>query len=195
LTARCGMKDEFNALLPERQPGPLAKIAGVEVEEYYALQDPVPVKGNWFEGQSEIWAERLKITNTQYALNIAKYGKSNGWLDSQIAITINPVVRGFVYYVGAYLNPAAQQEMLDRFLNTAGVSSPIAAPEGVEVHTRNHPDGRTIYFVINHKNQEESFALPWPAMDHMSWQTVEGYLHLAPYGVAILTQSQPAPSP
>jgi beta-galactosidase GanA len=31
LTIRCGRKDQHNALLPSRQPGPLADLAGVEV--------------------------------------------------------------------------------------------------------------------------------------------------------------------
>ena len=62
LTARCGMKDEYNAMLPKRQPGALSSLAGVEVEEYFALAEPVPVKGNWFEGKSLQWAERLKFS-------------------------------------------------------------------------------------------------------------------------------------
>jgi beta-galactosidase len=189
LTARTGMKDRYNALLPMRQPGLLTKIAGVEVEEYYALQDAVPVKGNWFEGRSEIWAERLKILNTSYCLYVAKYGKSNAWLDGQIGITINPIIRGFVYYVGAYLDPAAQDAMLGRFLQTAMVGGPFAAPEGVEVATRVKPDGSDVFFVINHKNEEVNVTVPWPAMDHISASPVEGALHLPPYGVAVLTKT------
>jgi beta-galactosidase len=190
ITVRTGMKDTYNALLPLRQPGLLAGIAGVEVEDYYALDESVPVKGNWFEGHSDIWAERLKITNVNFALHIAKYGKCNGWLDDQVAICINPVIRGFVYTVGAYLDAAAQQAMLDRFLRTAGVSCPITAPEGVEVATRTDPSGRQIYFVINDTDIGQNLTLPWPGLDHLSGQIVQSYLHLEPYGVAILTQSQ-----
>ena len=61
LTLRTGMKDEYNALLPLRQPGALADLAGAEVEEYYALDEPVPVRGEGWLGQSQIWAERLKV--------------------------------------------------------------------------------------------------------------------------------------
>jgi beta-galactosidase len=55
LTIRTGMKDEYNALLPFRQPGPLTNLAGVEVEDYYALDQPVSIEGNWLQGQTHLW--------------------------------------------------------------------------------------------------------------------------------------------
>jgi DNA-directed RNA polymerase subunit RPC12/RpoP len=61
LTLRSGMKDGYNALLPLRQPGLLAEAAGIEVEEYYALEEPVPVTGLIGNGTGKIWAERLKV--------------------------------------------------------------------------------------------------------------------------------------
>ncbi|HZM21891.1 MAG TPA: beta-galactosidase, partial [Anaerolineales bacterium] len=79
LTIRSGMKDDTNALLPLRQPGILAEIAGVEIEEYYALLDPVPVTGDKIKGESRIWAERLKV-NDETTKVIARFGESNGWL-------------------------------------------------------------------------------------------------------------------
>jgi len=137
----------------------------------------------------------LKIINTNYCLYIAKYGKTNSWLDGQIGITINPIIRGFVYYVGAYLDPAAQDAMLDRFLHTAMVGASFAAPEGVELATRTKPDGSDIYFVINHKNEEVNVTIPWPAMDHISANPVQDTLHLPPYGVAVLTKTPPPAVP
>jgi beta-galactosidase len=67
LTLRSGMKDRFNALLPQRQPGGLSDIAGVEVEDYYALQDPVPVSGSLLEGQSSRVYRRSHVTANQMA--------------------------------------------------------------------------------------------------------------------------------
>jgi len=63
-------------------------LAGVEVEEYYALNEPVPVKGNWFEGNSQIWQNDCSALPIKAAI-IARYGKSNGWLDDQVAITVS----------------------------------------------------------------------------------------------------------
>src|SRR5258707_10679558 len=104
LTLRSGMKDDYNALLPTRQPGMLAVIAGVEVDDYYALLDPVPVVGDVVSGESILWAERLKIQDEAVTKVGARYGKSNGWLDHQVAITSHPYGKGYVTYVGAYLN-------------------------------------------------------------------------------------------
>ncbi|MEI4927143.1 beta-galactosidase trimerization domain-containing protein, partial [Klebsiella pneumoniae] len=42
LGPRSGMKDEFNALLPQRQPGFLVDALGARVEQYYALEKDFP---------------------------------------------------------------------------------------------------------------------------------------------------------
>lgn len=190
LTVRCGMKDEYNALLPLRQPGALTDIAGVEVEEFYALDDPVPVKGNWFTGQSSLWAERLAITGGKSARVIARYGASNGWLDDQIAISVNSYGTGLVYYVGSYLDEAALQELLGRFLKTARVTT-ITTPPGIEMQPRvgfNDVGARIeIYIVINHNPDVQAIQLPWPAYEHLENRNLTSEFHLPAYGVAIVT--------
>jgi beta-galactosidase len=186
LTIRCGMKDDYNALLPQRQPGGLGEIAGVEVEEYYALQEPVPVIGNWFEGRSNLWAERLIQVGEKKPNVIAKYGKSNGWLDDQIAITVRSHGKGLVYYVGAYLEETAQQALLKRVLKTAAVAT-IATSPGIEICVRQRTNGEKIYIVINHTPQENILRMPWPIYDHLSKVEFPAELNLAPYGVAVLT--------
>jgi beta-galactosidase len=188
LTIRCGMKDEYNALLPWRQPGPLADIAGVEVEEYYALQDEVPVTGNWFSGVSQLWAERLKVLDEDRVIAIARYGESNGWLDGQIAITVHSHGRGLVYYVGAYLDQAAQQAFVDHVVRTAGVRPAMETPAGVEARRWVNAEGRGVFAIINHTRAEQLVRLPWQAHEHLSGQSVQGELELAPYEVAILTR-------
>ena len=187
LTVRCGMKDEYNALLPQRQPGGLAEMAGVEVEEYFALQEPVPVIGNWFEGQSHIWTERLVPVGKKSARTIARYGKSNGWLDDQIAVSVNSYGRGLVYYVGAYLDEPAQQAFLTRCLKTARVTIINTIP-GIEVNTRVRPDGTDVLIMINHTLTETNLHLPWPAFEHLTGQELTADFKLAPYGVAVITQ-------
>jgi beta-galactosidase len=186
LTVRCGMKDEYNALLPLRQPGWLAEIAGVEVDEYYALQEPVPVKGNWFEGYSHLWTERLVQVGKKSALVIARYGKSNGWLDDQIAISVNPYGTGMVYYVGTYLDDPAQQAFLARCLKTARVTT-INSTQGIEVCTRVKPDGGIVYIVINHTSTNAKIILPWPAFEHLTGHELDAEFQLTAYGVAVVT--------
>lgn len=186
LTVRCGMKDEYNALLPQRQPGGLAEIAGVEVDEYFALQEPVPVFGNWFTGQSNLWAERLVRIGKKSALVIAQYGKSNGWLDDQIAISVNSFGRGLVYYVGAYLDELSQQAFFTRVLKTAKVTT-IVTPPGIEMRTRVRPGKEEVYIVINHTSTENIVHMPWPTFDHLTGVTFTKRLYLPAYGVVIIT--------
>ena len=188
LTIRCGMKDEYNALLPSRQPGPLADLAGVEVEEYYALLETVPVTGNWFEGVSQLWAERLRVRDEDDTFAIARYGASNGWLDDQLAITVHSYGRGLVYFVGAYLDEAAQQALVNHIVEMAGVKPVLETPAGVEARKRVNADGEEIFIVINHERAEQVVRLPWPAREHLNGQAVVDELRLAPYGVAVLTR-------
>ncbi len=187
LTARTGMKDEFNALLPLRQPGPLADLAGAEVEEYYALDAPAPVSGNWFKGEARQWAERLRLRDDQTKI-IARYGAFNGWLDDQPAITIRPVGRGFVYLVGAYLDDAAQFALLKHIADTAEVFPVLKTPPGVEAARRLTPDNKAITLLINHTRQPQAVTLPFTGKDHLSGQPVSDAITLAPYGVMVITR-------
>jgi beta-galactosidase len=187
LTLRCGMKDDYNALLPSRQPGPLAELASVEVEEYYALDEPVPVIGNWFSGHSRFWAERLKLTGDIVSV-AARYGPSNGWLDEQVAITVNSRNNGLVYYVGAYLDEEAQQAFIDRVILILGLKPTLKAPTGVEVRTRVSAGGEDVFIVINHTREEKSLDLPWPTREHLTETLLTNEVKLAPYGVLILTR-------
>jgi len=189
LTLRCGMKDAYNALLPSRQPGLLADLAGIEVDEYYALLDEVPVIGNWFTGVSRLWAERLKVRDEENTHAIARYGPSNGWLDDQLAITVHSYGRGLVYFVGAYLDEDAQQALIDRIARMAIVKPVMETPVGVEACVRVNPEGAKVFIVVNHGREEQVVRLPWPANEHLRGQMVADTLKLAPYGVAILTRS------
>lgn len=191
VTLRSGMKDEHNALLPVRQPGPLTDLAGAEVEEYYALVDPVPVEGKLFSGTCHTWAERLRVLDRENALVVATYGRSNGWLDDQPAITVRPYGRGYVYLVGAYLDDKSQDAFLTHVVRLAGVARPpLKVPEGVEARVRTAPDGDRIYVVINHTREEQTIRLPWPAREHLSGQPLSGRFKLEPYGVALLTREE-----
>ena len=186
LTIRSGMKDQYNALLPQRQPGGLAEIAGVEVEDYYALQDSVPVRGNWFEGNSSLWAEQLALMGKKNAQVVARYGTSNGWLDDQIAISVNEYGKGRVYYVGVYLDESAQQALLAQVLETAKVTTYATAP-GIEICKRVQPGGNEVYIVINHNPTECAIHMPWPSFEHLRGVPLKADFNLAAYSVAVLT--------
>lgn len=186
LTIRTGVKDEYNALLPSRPPGPLANLAGVEVEDYYALETPVALKGNWLDGSSRLWAERLHLLDPDCQI-LSEYQPCNGWLDKRPAITERRIGAGRVWYVGAYLDTAAQQKLTGYFLTAAGIPS-IESPHGVEIRTRVRPDGEEIYIVINHNRSETKIRLPWAGHEHVRGDAVRGTLSLPACSVAVLTR-------
>ncbi|HEX5809919.1 MAG TPA: beta-galactosidase, partial [Anaerolineales bacterium] len=187
LTIRSGMKDDHNALLPMRQPGMLAEVAGVEVEDYYALQEAVPVVGAGFRGESRIWAERLKVRDAEKTRIIARYGASNGWLDEQAAVTSHPFGKGYVTYIGAYLDSAAQQKLLDDIVQAAGIQALMQLPAGVEACQRVGADRRQIFILINHERTEKQVTLPWQAHEYLRERDVQDF-QLEPYGIGVFTR-------
>jgi beta-galactosidase len=191
ITLRTGVKDPYNALLPTRPPGPLTELTNVEVEEYYALETPATVKGHLFSGISRLWAERLKIQNEEALTRpVARYVRHNGWLDDQIAISLNSYGRGYVYYVGAYLDDGAQNKLLEHICKIMQVKPIIETPSGVEACQRVTPNGQDIYLLINHEVSPKKVSIPWEAHEHLSGGTGKGELTLAPYGIAILTKAE-----
>ena len=186
LTIRCGMKDRNNALLPSRQPGPLAALAGVEVEEYYSLEAPVPLHGEGWEGRAHIWAERLKPLDGETVSVLARYGSANGWLDDGPAVTRHAYGKGLVYYVGAYLEETGQQYLTRLIVEAAGEKG-IETPEGVQLHTCLAATGQVVTIAINHTPIPQVIELPRAALEQLSGERLGRQLSLPGYGVAVLT--------
>ncbi len=154
------------------------------------LFEPAPVIGETFKGESRIWADRLKVTDAKTRV-IARYGKSNGWLDGQAAITSHSFGKGSVTYIGAWLDDASQQKLIDAIAKSAGVESVMECPVGVEARKRVNAHGREIVILINHERVDKKVKLPWLAHEHLkSVDTSE--LQLEPYGVAVLTHAEEA---
>lgn len=190
LTARTGQKDGHNALLPMRQPGPLADAAGVEVEEFYALAGEVPlVPGESADlaGTVSLWAETLQPRSEKTAV-LARYGEAGAWLDGRAAITAHAAGGGMVYYIGAVLDDAAQEAMTRRMLRAAGLEPLPAAAAEIETAARYGPDGREVLFLINHNRHEAEHILPRPGRDALTGRVYAAgeRLVLEPYGVAVL---------
>ena len=190
LTPRTALKNRDNAFLPERQPAMLSKLAGVEVVDYFAINEDIPLKGNWFTGISRTWAEILKIVDTSVTLMVAKYDEGTGWFDNQIAITVKAVRNGMVYYVGAYLDDGAQAALMSRIAQVAGITKLIDTPLGVTASRRTTPDKKEILILINHTRLEQTVNLASNTYDdHLTQMRHAGFIKLQPFGVAVLTKT------
>jgi beta-galactosidase len=119
---------------------------------------------------------------------VAHYVHHNGWLDDQLAVSVNSYKRGYVYYVGVYLDQSAQNKLLEHICKITRVKPILDTPRGVEVCQRIGLDGQNVYILINHEVSSKKVNIPWEAREHLSGGTGKGELTLAPYGVAVLTE-------
>jgi beta-galactosidase len=183
LGPRSGMKDEFNALLPQRQPGFLVDALGARVEQYYALEKDFPVSGAWGNGQASVWAEQLKSQAPGDEV-LLKYGKSNGWLDDQPAVITRAYGKGRITYVGAVLDDklmAAAAEWMTQKSGVTPVFGPV--PDGVEVSRRVGP-GKQVFVLINYAPEARRVALPHSMKLVLNGKQADA-VELPPYGVAV----------
>jgi len=184
LGPRTGMKDEYNALNPQRQPGPLVNLLGGSVTQFYALDGKVPVSGAEGAGTADIWAETLEATNPETKV-LMRYGASNGWLDGQPAVLERAVGKGTITYVGAWLDPELMSKFTATWLKRAGVGPVVAnVPDGVEVCERTG-DGKTALILINHNTTPETVKLPGEMKDLLNGGQASS-VNLEKYGVAVL---------
>lgn len=187
LGPRSGMKDAWNALWPQRQPGPLTSLLGGRVQQYYALEHPVPLSGVLGSGKASIWAEALSARAPDSRV-LMRYGKSNGWLDGKPAILTRKVGKGSITYVGAWLDPALMQNVLDDFLRKAGVTPLIpGVPKNVEVCERRGA-GKRVWILINHGEHAQTLQLPSPATPLLTAAAAgtTATVTLAPHSIHVL---------
>ena len=192
LGPRSGMKNEYDGLWPNRQPGPLQDLLGGRVSEYYALGGEItttPVVDGGAEGKGDVWAELLEPLNPATAV-AAKYKPSTwaaGWLDDQPAILTRQIGKGRITYVGFWPDAATLAALTQEWVKDAEVAPVMAnAPEGVEVCER-AGDGRRVLVLINHSTETKQVALPGTMTDLLkSGQTSS--VTLEKYGVAVLEE-------
>lgn len=185
LGPRSAMKNADNGLQPQRQPGPLGELLGGRVEQFYALDKPIPVAGAAGEGSARIWAEQLKARSPQTEVPL-RYGQANGWLDGEAAVLTRRVGKGRISYVGAWLDDATLDRLTGDWLRAAQVRAPLAdVPADVEVGVRS--DGRRrVVVLINHGSEAQQVRLPAPMRSLLSTGAASDVVQLAPEDVAVL---------
>jgi len=190
LGPRSGMKDSFNALLPARQPGPLAVLAGAHVEEYYALETPIPVSGAAGAGTARIWAEWLHADAADAEV-LLRYSPANGWLDGQAAAVTRPCGKGRVTLIGAWLDEELMTTLSGTFVAQSTIEPPrLRLPPGVELCRRAGPGGRVVCILINHTAAPQTVTFPQNPLDLLTGSKCSGSVVLAPRQVAVLTASE-----
>jgi beta-galactosidase len=188
LGPRSGMKTEDNALQSQRQPGPLADLLCARVEQFYALDQSVPIDGTWGSGTDTIWAEQLaaKSTDTQVLM---RYGKINGWLDGKPAAVTRKVGKGSITYVGAMLDARTMANAAKWMVGKSGVTAIMPElPADVDLSIRTGA-GRRVLIFTNYGVEPHTIDLPQRMKDVLQKGTVTK-ITLAQYGVAVLEDSR-----
>jgi beta-galactosidase len=189
LGPRTGMKNEFDGLQPERQPGPLVDFLGGRVDQFYALDSSVPLSGVFGSGTANIWAEQLQTLSPDTKV-LMTYGESNGWLINQPAVITRHVGQGSITYVGAWLDPTLMSHLTSWLLHRAGVQPILAnVPAGVEV-CRRSGEGKSVLILINHNQQPEHIDLPSPMRELIDHPGSVTSVNLPKFGVAVLEQQR-----
>ena len=183
LGQRSAMKDEDNSLFTQRQPGPLAPMLGARVEQWYALEKPVPLSGVWGSSESKVWAEQLGNLGPDTKV-LMTYGASNGWLDGQPAVVTRKAGKGSITYFGATLDAAAMQHAADWMLGESGLAPVLPdVPAGVDVAIRSG-SGKRLLLLTNYNTEPANIVLPSAMEELLSGQKVLK-ITLPQYGVAV----------
>ena len=189
LGPRSGMKDQYDALLPQRQPGYLVDTLGGRVEQYYALEKDVPISGDWGSGEATVWAEQMKASAPD-AKTLMSYGKSNGWLDGQPAVLTRPYGKGSITYIGAVLDDKLMAAAAEWMVQKSGVVPVLGpVPDGIEVCRREGANG-TIFVLINFDPTPQHVALPHAMQALLGDSGEVNAVDLPEYGVAVLLESK-----
>jgi beta-galactosidase len=182
LGPRSGLKDEYNALLPQRQPGLLGEALGARVEQYYALEREIPLRPS---GKANVWAEYLSGDQA-----VLRYGRANGWLDGQPAMVTHAYGKGRITYIGTVLDASTLDtaaKWMARVSHVQPVFGPV--PDGVEVTRRVGADGKQVFVLINFASRPREVTLPrsmWSVFEKRPMSAV----HLERYGVAVMMSDQ-----
>ena len=190
LGPRSGMKDPYNALWTQRQPGPLADLLGGRVEQFYALDQPVTLSGEVGDGQASTWAETLEAQSPQTHVWMT-YGAGQGWLGGKPAALTRKVGKGSITYLGAWLDPGLMQKVAAQFLKEAGIE-PIVPGLGtntaIEICERSG-EGKRSWIVINHGASPQTVRLPGQVKSVIVGAGSCDSLQLAPHDVVFLDVS------
>jgi beta-galactosidase len=188
LGPRSGMKDEYNALLPQRQPGFLTDTLGGRVEQYYALDKDAPLTGTWGTGEASVWAEQLKSAAPDGDV-LLRYGTSNGWLDDQPAVITRAVGKGRITYIGTILDEKLMTSAANCMAKQAGITPAFGSiPDGIEV-SRRVGDEKQVFVLINFAQEKQKVTLPRSMLSVLDGTRITS-VELAQYGVAVLQDSK-----
>ncbi len=154
LTARSGVKNEYNNCIMESLPTVYRALAGAYAEEY----DPIGYGSSHVEMHGKTyrisqWCDVLVLETAQPA---AIY--TEGFYAGKTAVTRNRFGNGTVYYVGTVGERKFCHALMRQAFDDAGISYITSLPLGVEVTERRN-ESTVFRFIFNNSDLEKTFNL------------------------------------
>jgi beta-galactosidase len=185
-----GIVDEHDRVFTGGYPAPLRRLLGLHVEEFdpwiEAMSNALVVSEGPLQGTYEctLWGEVLHLEGAQALGTFAHDYYAGG-----PALTMHRFVDGRAYYLATHPEPALLHALLAHLCQEVAITPLLMAPAAVEVTRRTRSDGRSLYFVLNHKDQEIDLKLPPGTFTLLPGQEqVSAELHLAAHAVAVLQE-------
>ncbi len=188
-TPRTGVKDEDNKVINMKLPGLVAKMTGVEIEEYISMpvdedseiQFGLPNLEEKFT--ASVWADVIHPTT---AKAIAQYSKD--YYSDKPAATINLFGTGKVVYLGTMGDDAFYGAIAKWITELAGVTKLLDPPTGVEVAARWQGEQRLL-FLLNHTQKEQKVTLEGNYTNMLDGTKANKSITLPAFDLAILTET------
>jgi beta-galactosidase len=187
--ARSGTKDRDNNVVGGLLPGALRPLVGATVVEYGRQNIPdlrpleLEIAGR--NVLSSEWYEQLEPADGTQV-----WARWTGrHLKGTPAITMRPLGKGCVLYVGTYLTGDVLKALTPELVGLAKLNPALAgAAPGIEVVQRKS-EKATLWFLINHSDQTQKLQAP-AGRDLVGDRDVQGLLELPARGVAVIRERQ-----
>jgi beta-galactosidase len=190
LGAQSGLHDRNLHIVQQTPPGPLAELAGVEVEDWTTLEKgrEAYVMGKIPSFCAIAFAERLRLITADV---VAHWLDRGSLLGRAPAVARNVVGKGQVIYIGAYTDLASTERIVEWLLELLKVESLITPTrssdeEPLEVVVRTSPQ-HTFVCLLNHGSKPLRVPeLPEGYVPLVADKSRSKLLSIPPYGVAIV---------
>jgi len=186
-TPRTGVKDESNTVVNMKLPGLVAKMCGIEIEEYISMpvDEDNRVQFGLHDLEDEfptsVWADVIEPKGAEV---IAWH--TQDFYAEKPAATINHFENGKVIYLGIMGDSTFYNAIARWISGMARVEPLMETPTGVEVTERWQGEQRLL-FVLNHLEQPQKIELNMSYTNLLDGKTLLGEVQIEPQGVLILT--------
>ena len=185
-TFMSGIVDQSDNVHLGGYPGPLRKLAGIWVEEIDALA-PEQRNGIQFtdgiKGKSSLLSD---IIHLETATSLGDY-TTNFYAGTPFA-TINHFEQGHVYYIGAQLERAALDKLLNQVTTKLEISRLLEEATPLEV-TYREKDKLGFYFILNFTQETQELPKKFVGKtDCLKNRILEAGTNLSPYDVILIKE-------